>query len=173
MARNGCKKIIIVNGHGGNTAMLQYFAQVQLDTPKDYVVYVLSGLGGPSADPAAAPSKPGVDGHAGEGEISNVMAHRPELVHAERGGEQSGKDLKRLDLPPGVSTGIAWYSRFPNHYAGDSSGATAARGKATTAASAAQIAAAIRAIKADTNGPRLQKEFFDAAQHPNDTQQKP
>ena len=27
MARNGCKKIIIVNGHGGNTGLLPYFAQ--------------------------------------------------------------------------------------------------------------------------------------------------
>ena len=31
MARNGCHKVLIVNGHGGNTALLQYFAQVQLD----------------------------------------------------------------------------------------------------------------------------------------------
>src|SRR5436190_16702045 len=41
MARNGCKKIIIVNGHGGNNSLLPYFAQTQLDTPHDYVVYVL------------------------------------------------------------------------------------------------------------------------------------
>src|SRR5690348_8746976 len=41
MARNGCQKIIIVNGHGGNNSLLPYFAQTQLDTPHDYVVYVL------------------------------------------------------------------------------------------------------------------------------------
>ncbi|HET7440664.1 MAG TPA: creatininase family protein, partial [Terriglobales bacterium] len=27
MARNGCKKVIIVNGHGGNENLLPYFAQ--------------------------------------------------------------------------------------------------------------------------------------------------
>src|ERR1700690_2151618 len=32
MARNGCHKILIVNGHGGNTALLQYFIQLQLDS---------------------------------------------------------------------------------------------------------------------------------------------
>src|ERR1700756_4642204 len=40
MARNGCKKIVIVNGHGGNEHLLPFFAQVQLQTPHDYVVYI-------------------------------------------------------------------------------------------------------------------------------------
>src|SRR6201984_560553 len=40
MARNGCKKIIIVNGHGGNEHLLPFFAQAQLDKPHDYVVYI-------------------------------------------------------------------------------------------------------------------------------------
>ena len=31
MARNGCRKVLIVNGHGGNTNLIQYFAQTQLD----------------------------------------------------------------------------------------------------------------------------------------------
>ena len=41
MARNGCKKIVIVNGHGGNNSLLPLFAQAQLATPRDYVVYVV------------------------------------------------------------------------------------------------------------------------------------
>ncbi|MEA2539660.1 MAG: creatinine amidohydrolase, partial [Acidobacteriaceae bacterium] len=38
MARNGCKKVLIVNGHGGNGSLLPYFAQSQLAKPHDYVV---------------------------------------------------------------------------------------------------------------------------------------
>jgi len=40
MARNGCKKIVILNGHGGNNNLLPFFAQSQLSSPHDYVVYV-------------------------------------------------------------------------------------------------------------------------------------
>src|ERR1044072_850749 len=40
MGRNGCKKIIIVNWHGGNPNLLTFFAQSQLEAPHDYVVYV-------------------------------------------------------------------------------------------------------------------------------------
>src|SRR6185295_7671418 len=148
MARNGCRKIIIVNGHGGNNFLLQYFAQTQLDSPKDYMVYAIMGGGSADALPAAArASKPGVDGHAGEGETSNIMAHRPELAHPERASTQSGADQNRLELPDGVYTGIWWFAKYPNHYQGDAAGATAARGDAATRAAATRIANAIRAIK--------------------------
>jgi creatinine amidohydrolase len=165
MARNGCAKVIIVNGHGGNTALLQYFQQTQLDSPRDYVVYTVSGLGAP-ASAAAKPSRPGVDGHAGEDEVSDVMASRPDLAHPERGTTESGADQKRLGLPQGVSTAIWWYARFPNHYGGDASGATAARGQASTKEAAERIAKAIAAIKADDTAPKLQKEFFDRSLRP-------
>ncbi len=172
MGRNGCKKILIISGHGGNTNLIQFFAQTQLEARKDYVVYALVGGGqGTSIPESARPSKPGVDGHAGEGEISNVMAHRPDLAHPDRGPQQSGADMNRLDLPSRVYTAIWWYSRFPNHYQGDSSKASAERGKVLTQMTADQIANAIRAIKSDQVSPRLQKEFFDAAEHPIDPRQ--
>ena len=112
-----------------------------------------------------------MDGHAGEGEIANVMAHRPDLVHTERAGEESGRDQNRLDLPSNVYTGIWWYAKFPNHYQGDAAGATAERGRALTQQRVNGIVAAVRAIKADQISPRLQKEFFDEAAKPAQTKQ--
>lgn len=171
MGRNGCKKVVIVSGHGGNTNLIQYFAQTTLETAKDYVVYAIMNSPQANAPAEARPSKPGVDGHAGEAELSNVMASRPDLVHPERSGAQSGKDLNRLDLPSNVYAGIWWYAKFPNHYQGDSAGANAERGRALTKIRSDAIASAIRAIKSDQMGPRLQKEFFDASTEPTKTKQ--
>lgn len=174
MARNGCTKIVLYSGHGGNNGLVSYFTGIQLETPKNWVLYSIA-LGGSTAiapAPGTAPTKPGVDGHAGESEISMVMASRPELVHTDRSGTQSGKNLARLDLPQGVSTAISWYSMYPNHYAGDSAGATAARGQALTNQTVARIAAALRAIKADQVAPRLQREFFDQTTKPLQTSQQ-
>ncbi len=165
MARNGCGKIVIVNGHGGNNALLQFFVQSQLDEPRDYMVYVYMGGGGAKPLPAAAPSRPGVDGHAGESEIAEVMAGHPGLAHPERAGQESGANLARLNLPRGIVTAIDWYAMFPNHYGGDAAGATAARGQALIEQQAAALAVAIRAIKQDEVGPRLQREFFEKGRH--------
>src|SRR6202030_4663730 len=70
MARNGCKKIIIVNGHGGNNSLLPFFAQSQMASPRDYVVYVYQPAGHP---PGRPPMKSAFDQHAGEAETSLTM----------------------------------------------------------------------------------------------------
>ena len=172
MSRNGCKKIIIQSAHGGNTNLIHYFAQTQLDTRHDHVVYgYFAGQGGADLPAAAKPSKPGVDGHAGEGEIANVMAHTPQDTHPEPAGSQSGADQKRLTLPASVYTGIWRYASYPNHYQGDAAGATAARGKAATDHATRQLAVAIKAIKEDTSAPALQKEYFDKTDNPVTTRQ--
>src|SRR5580698_3150558 len=116
MARNGCKKIIIVNGHGGNESLLPYFAQTQLNAPHDYVVYVQWGGYDRSKNPL---HKDSVDMHAGQTETSNMLIARPDLVHVDRAAQESGADQARVKLPPSVYTGIWWYAKFPNHYAGD------------------------------------------------------
>lgn len=172
MGRNGCTKVVVVNGHGGNTNLLRYFTQTQIDEPKDYVVYAIFGSGQQGDAPAgAAPSREGVDGHAGEGELSSLMAARPDLVHPERSSTQSGADQERLQLPPGVYTAIWWYASFPNHYSGDSSAANAQRGEVLVGRRADYYVEAIRAIKADESAARLQREFFERAAHPAKTPQ--
>ena len=171
MARNGCKKVVIVNGHGGNESLLPLFGQSQLATPRDYVVYV---FGLPHLQVAGRPalkSPPGNDMHAGETETAHMMVARPDLVHQERADQESGTDQHRLHLPESVYTGIWWYARFPDHYSGKGSAATKELGEFDQKTWAREIAEAIKAIKADDESLKLQNEFFEKTQHPLDTKQ--
>jgi len=168
MARNGCKKVIIVNGHGGNNSLLPFFAQSQLESPHDYVVYVhgnnRSGPGEPKHK-----SNPATDMHAGEGETSMSMIARPDLVHLDRAAQESGADQARIKLPDGVYTGIWWYGRFPNHYAGEGAVASRELGEFETKTWIAGIVQTIRAVKADSESLRLQNEFYERSKRPLET----
>jgi len=169
MARNGCKKVIIVNGHGGNEHLLPYFAQAQMASPKDYVVYVLDGE---RSRPGGPPKKStGVDYHAGENETSNTLYTHPELVHIDRASRESGADQKRQNLPDFLYTGIWWYARFPNHYSGDGSVATKELGEWNVQGCTSTIVEAIRAVKADDASLKTQNEFYEKSKHPLDTPQ--
>ena len=169
MARNGCQKVLIVNGHGGNQHLLPFFAQSQLASPRDYVVYVYDG---PKSVPPGRPAlKTPLDYHAGEVETSGLMIARPDLVHMDRVPAESGADLKRLSLPGELYTGIWWYARFPNHYAGDASPANQELGAFDAKAQIADLVQCIRAVKADQTSLKLQREFFEKAKQPLETKQ--
>lgn len=167
MARNGCKKILIVNGHGGNEHLLPYFAQGQLEKPHDYVVYVLDGARSQPGGPLKKSTGP--DLHAGENETSNSMISRPDLVHQDRASSESGADLSRLNLPENVYTGIWWYARFPNHYSGDGSVASEELGEWNMKNWIDVIVQSLRSVKADNQSLKLQNEFFEKAKHPLET----
>ena len=168
MARNGCKKVIIVNGHGGNEHLLPFFAQSQLEAPRDYVVYIFDER---TPESGGSPRTDKLDMHAGQSETSKMMISRPDLVHQDRAREQSGGDQARVHLPEGVYTGIWWYARFPNHYSGDGSLATKELGHFQMDWWVSQIVQVIRGVKADQNSLQLQNEFFEKAKHPLDTKQ--
>jgi creatinine amidohydrolase len=170
MARNGCKKVVIVNGHGGNNSLLPLFAQSQMASPRDYVVYVVGLID--FAGPDRPALKTSTDGHAGEVETSLMLVARPDLVHQDRAQQQSGADQKRLSALPGtVYTGIWWYARFPNHYAGQGEAGNKELGEYDQKQWAQKIAEALKAIKADDVSLKLQKQFYEDSQHPLDTRQ--
>jgi len=160
LSRNGFKKILIVNGHGGNNNFVTYFCQTQLAKQKDYAVFVFT----PEVDKdtqkiISSMRKTTTGGHADEAESSVMMLFRPSLVKIDSAATQSGEDQMRLKLS-NAYTPIWWYAKYPNHYAGDARDANPALGEVIVNQKVLQLSEVIRAIKADKETLKLQNEFY-------------
>jgi creatinine amidohydrolase len=170
IARNGLKKIVLVSAHGGNHHFTRYFAQMQLESTRDYAVYVADPIFTAETEKELAGLwETEVDGHAGEQETSEILAIRPDLVRLDRApADGEGLPLERLkalnDL--GVYTGIWWYSDHPTHYRGDGRPATAEKGNRLLDAHAQALAKIVAVIKQDEMTARLQQNFFAAGEQP-------
>lgn len=167
LSRNGLKKIILFNGHGGSTYFLNYFCQSQLAAKKDYIVVMFQGGSDEAMDrQISSLKKATLDGHAGEEETSMISFIRPDLVDSGAMGLESGLDRKRLNAMPHAFAGINWYSRYPNHFAGDVLQANRELGELLVRKDADQLAGLIRYLKDNNTVEELHKEFFDRAADP-------
>ncbi len=106
-ARNGIRKLVIVNGHGGNSATLHFAAQM---INRDAHIFTCVETGETSDEAVFALAETPNDVHAGEIETSTTLATRPELVRM---------DLARPFVPDFSSRyldftskhAVGWYAR--------------------------------------------------------------
>ncbi len=163
IGRNGFKKIIIVNGHGGNPQMIRYFIQNQLEKKRDYAVYFFDPKTPKDVAEKASQlrkSEAKFDMHGGENETSSLLYLRPDLVKLDKSTSESGENQNRLQLSNDLYTAIWWYADYPNHYAGKAEVSSIELGKLLTDSIIESLANAIKAVKEDKQTLKLQDEYF-------------
>lgn len=129
LARNGIKKIIILNGHGDNSPTLKYAAQM---INRDANIFVCVETGETSDIDLYDLIDTDNDIHGGEIETSTTLALRPELVNMiEAVNETVSFASSYLDFTS--SRGVAWYVRTKrisnSGVMGDATKASAEKGK--------------------------------------------
>jgi creatinine amidohydrolase len=161
IGRNGFRKIVLHNAHGGNWHLLDFLAQASLWEEKPYTVHVQTQwLTEKRKKKWNSLLETTEHGHACECETSITLACHPELVKLDKIPKRPAKARKRLKhLPPSL-TGIHWYSNYPDHYAGDARPASAKKGRILLGLLVDTLAEFISAVKKDQTVARLNKEFF-------------
>jgi len=106
-ARNGIRKLVIVNAHGGNIPALHFAAQM---INRDAQIFTCVDTGESSNHDIAWLVQTRGDVHAGEEETSTSLATRPELVRMEHARRDVPRFRNRY-LDFGSRVGVEWYVR--------------------------------------------------------------
>ncbi len=129
LAKNGIKKIIIINGHGDNAPTLNYAAQM---INRDAKIFVCVDTGETSDVDISKLTDTANDIHAGDIETSTTLAIRPEMVQMEKAKDATltfGSDYLNFDN----SRSVNWYVRTSkiseSGVMGDPTKATAEKGQ--------------------------------------------
>ena len=164
IGRNGLRKVILYNGHGGNTALVRFLAQCALWEEKPYTLYLpIAAISEDRRQAYDALRETHYGGHACEDETSVTLGNYPDLVRMGAVPAEPAQPLERLGHLPPTFSAVSWYANYPEHYAGDARTASEAKGRELVRLRVETLAEYTAAVKADEVAPALQAEFFRRA----------
>ncbi|MBO4512522.1 MAG: creatininase family protein [Victivallales bacterium] len=174
IARNGFKKILLINSHGGNDPMIQYFLQRFCEKDRDYMVYYPShsfyiSKGMIEARKKLDAETNSTSGHAGGYETAVSLFLFPQCVNMSMQlPREVGISDKRSEymLNAGLKVPAWWFAAHPHHCGGYGNNCTAEYGKEIVEAAARDIAEYVRVIKADTTTMEIYREFRERTRNP-------
>lgn len=167
IARNGFRKLIICNGHGGNIDLVRFFLRSLLAEDLGCAVYSTNcwHLEGEDADRWREMRDTEHGGHACEMETSTMLAVRPDLVHMDAVDDPAnGRPRGHQAGLEGLDASLRWYADYPTHYAGDARPSTAEKGQFLVDACVRRLARQIRAAKADEWTLDAMRRFHESAE---------
>jgi len=160
VGRNGFGKLLIVNGHGGNNAILNTFVMSRSSKRHPIVYAYLS----PWEIPPEVHEKMSeglVTGHACVIETSRVLALFKDLVKMKNVTHVA--KIGSTALPQGVMSPYWWQAYCTELYLGDPRRATEEKGRILNEIMVKNIARAIKAVKEDKVTPGVADDFFKRA----------
>jgi creatinine amidohydrolase len=137
---DGIRKVVLVDGHGGNTDAMHAALREHFDrTPPERRAFVCATRARPGDEALALIECP--SNHGGESETSRIMFLRPELVHADQLqklpiGKPTVPALERSE----VMFVRPWHRHVPMGGGGDTRKASPEKGKAVIESAADRLA---------------------------------
>jgi len=165
VARNGFKKIIIFNEHGGNRYWIPAAITEMGGKDKDYLVALYRGEWDAGLSELRDSDVP--EEHGGELETSIALALHPDCVDMKAVPKKPGIQKKVPDI--NAYSSVSWISRFPDQYSGDARPATSEKGRKVFEAVVNDLAKCIRAVKEDNSLLTLAGQLGKITQHPSKT----
>jgi len=158
-AKNGIKKLVIINGHGGNSAALNYAAQM---INRDAKIFSCVDTGETSDVDIYEIAETPNDVHAGEVETSTSLATRPYLVKMEQAKKMVPEFSSRY-LNFTSKRGVSWYAHTEkissSGVMGDPTKANAEKGKKMWEIMIAHLVAFVEDLKSMTLDEIHQKRY--------------
>ena len=188
IARNGFKKIIIINGHGGNGGMISNFTRSVLYDKRDYMVFSYFI---PKCWPKVQDlidiyesdkrdylpdltdediqvmknhlANCTVSGHGCFRETAMLLGSRPDLVDMSKVNDVSGENVHYMDniTNAGFESPFTWMANYPNSLSSNGHDGNNERiGKSFVKLASDKLAEAFKVMKEDTTAEAYHKQWL-------------